>query len=161
MLTATGELVLDGAGGPGFDVFEPNSNYVRVYTPRTTFGPEQLRRAVYTRRIRMERDPTFGVFDCPDAARPVPHRGRSTTALQAFSLLNSPFVIERSAALATRLLHEAPEDRAEQVRSAFELVLQRGPDDAELRGALELVEHHGLPALGRALFNTSEFLFLP
>ncbi len=161
MLTATGELVLDGAGGPGFDVFEPNSNYVRVYTPRTTFGPEQLRRAVYTRRIRMERDPTFGVFDCPDAARPVPQRGRSTTALQAFSLLNSPFVIGRSSALATRLMREAPEDRGDRIRRAFELVLQRRPDETEQRAASELVEHHGLPALCRALFNTSEFLFLP
>ncbi|MBK8979901.1 MAG: DUF1553 domain-containing protein [Planctomycetes bacterium] len=161
MLAASGELVLEPAGGPGFDVFAPDSNYVRVYLPRTTFGPDQLRRAVYAKRIRMERDPTFGVFDCPDGASSAPSRGRSTTALQAFSLLNSPFVVERAAAFAARLAAEAPDDRPTQVARAFELALQRAPDHDEALAALDLVDDHGLPALCRALFNASEFVFLP
>jgi hypothetical protein len=34
-------------GGPGFDLFEPNTNYVKVYTPKKDFGPAEFRRMIY------------------------------------------------------------------------------------------------------------------
>ena len=40
-------------GGPGFDLFEPNGNYVKVYTPKQTFGRAEFRRMVYQQRPRM------------------------------------------------------------------------------------------------------------
>ena len=52
-------------GGPGFDLFEPNDNYVNVYTPKRSFGPAEWRRLVYQSRPRMQPDDTFGAFDCP------------------------------------------------------------------------------------------------
>ena len=67
--------------GPGFDVFEPNDNYVRVYNPKEKLGPAEWRRMVYMYKVRMEQDPVFGVFDCPDAGQAAPVRPRSTTAI--------------------------------------------------------------------------------
>jgi len=39
--------------------------------------------------------------------------------------------------------------------------LSRAPAAAEIREAEPVVRAHGLAALGRALFNSNEFLFLP
>ena len=38
ILALSGKLDLR-MGGPGFSFFEPNDNYVRVYTPKKEFGP--------------------------------------------------------------------------------------------------------------------------
>jgi hypothetical protein len=160
ILQASGELD-PSAGGPGFDVFEPNDNYVRVYEPKREFGTDTLRRMVYARRVRMERDPTFGVFDCPDGGQSEPRRGRSTTALQALALRNSPFVAQRAVAMAAALRQQVGDGVEAQVVAAFRRVYQRGPAPAELAAAAELVADHGLEELCRALFNTNEFLFLP
>jgi hypothetical protein len=160
-----GILWLSGAlnlrmGGPGFDVFEPNDNYVHVYIPKETFGPGEWRRMVYQFKPRMEQDVTFGVFDCPDSAQAAPKRPRSTTPLQALSLLNSPFVVEQAALFAVRLRREAGDEARSQVRWAFELAFSRRASEREESAALDLVQAHGLEAFCRALFNASEFLFL-
>jgi hypothetical protein len=42
MLAVSGRLNLK-MGGPGFDLFEPNNNYVKVYNSRSDFGPPLLR----------------------------------------------------------------------------------------------------------------------
>ncbi|MFO1053670.1 MAG: DUF1553 domain-containing protein [Planctomycetota bacterium] len=161
-----GILAVSGAldlrmGGPGFDFFEPNDNYVRVYEPKRSFGPNEFRRMVYAKVVRMERDATFGSFDCPDAGQPMPQRVRSTTPLQALALLNSPFVLQQAELFAERVRREAGDAPAAQVARAFELALQRGPDAEESMSSVALVRVHGLAALCRALFNTSEFLFVP
>lgn len=147
-------------GGPGFDVFEPNKNYVRVYLPRKTFGPEHWRRMVYVYKVRMEQDATFGAFDCPDAGQAAAKRARSTTALQALNLLNSPFIIQQANLMADRLQKEVGDDTHAQIRRAFQLTFGRAPTEMELKSTLQFVEKHGLPALCRVLFNTNELLFV-
>ena len=159
IVQASGELD-PTRGGPGFDVFAPNDNYVRVYEPKTEFGADTLRRMVYARRVRMERDPTFGVFDCPDGGQSAPVRGRSTTALQALALRNSPFVLGRAEAMAADI-RASVADVDSQVGAAFVRTLLRAPDATELDAAAQLVRDHGLAELCRALFNANEFLFLP
>jgi hypothetical protein len=159
MLSASGVLDLR-MGGPGFDLFEPNGNYVKVYRSRATFGPETFRRMVYQSKPRMQLDDTFGAFDCPDAGQIAPKRHRSTTALQALNLLNSPFALEQSQLAAKRLETETPGDVAQQVRRAFWNTFQRSPDVEELAAAIELVAEHGLGSLCRALFNANEFLYI-
>lgn len=146
------------SGGPGFSLFEANSNYVRVYTTRTEFGPGEMRRMVYQAKPRVELDTLFGAFDCPDAAQIAPRRNLSTTPLQALGMLNSEFTQQQAETLADRLRREAPESAEAQVRLAFRLAFSRDVEADELAGAVALVERHGLPAFGRALFNTSEFL---
>ena len=156
ILAVSGKLDLT-PGGPGFDLFEPNTNYVKVYTPKKEFGPAEFRRMVYQQRPRMQPDDTFGGFDCPDAGQAAPKRNSSTTPLQAFNLLNSPFVTQQAEFFAERVKKEA-KDPAEQVRRAFRLAFQREPNDKELSAGTKLVADHGLAALCRAVINANEFL---
>jgi len=159
VLATSGRLDLR-AGGPGFDLFEPNANYVKVYKPKETFGPDEMRRMVYWGKPRMQLDDTFGAFDCPDAGQIAPRRNVSTTALQALNLLNSPFLVGQAEAFADRVRREAGDDSASQVRRAFRLAFQRGPSTTEEAGATALVRDHGLAALCRALLNANEFVYV-
>lgn len=148
-------------GGPGFSVFAPNYNYVRVYDPKVEYGPPEWRRAIYMTKVRIAQDSTFGAFDCPDAGQSQPKRARSTTAIQALSLFNSGFVIQQADLLARRLKSEAGGDTARQVQRAFELAFQRQPSAEEASVCNTLANEHGLPALCRVLLNANEFLFVP
>ena len=147
------------AGGPGFDLFEPNSNYVRVYTPKKEFGPAEFRRMVYAHKTRMQVDDTFGAFDCPDGGQVAPKRNASTTPLQSLNLLNSTFQIQQATLFAERV-EKAATKTDERVKLAFRLAFQRPPTASELGGATKLVEAHGLAALCRALLNANEFLYV-
>ena len=68
VLSTSGVLDL-GMGGPGYEVFEPNTNYVKVYTPKQSFTPAEWRRMIYQNKPRLQQDSTFGAFDCPDASQ--------------------------------------------------------------------------------------------
>ncbi len=169
VLAVSGRLRLT-MGGEGYHVFEPNQDYVRVYTPKKVYGPAEWRRMVYQFKPRMEQDAVFGIFDCPDAAQVAPKRTRSTTPLQAFNLFNSGFMLQQAEAFAARVEdgarregHGDAESRdgevvARAIRRAFRLALCRTPDAVELRAAVNLATQHGLVAVCRALFNSNEFL---
>ncbi len=159
ILSVSGNLD-DRMGGPGFDLFESNGNYVKVYQSRRSFGPTEWRRMVYQAKPRMQLDDTFGQFDCPDAGQIAPKRTTSTTALQALNLLNSPFLLQQSKRLAQRIQQETGDDSRKQVRRLFELLFLRSPRDEETADAVELIQSHGLPALCRALLNANEFLYV-
>jgi hypothetical protein len=159
VLFVSGKLDLT-MGGPGFDLFEPNTNYVKVYTPRKDFGPAEFRRMVYQQKPRMQLDDTFGAFDCPDAGQIAPKRNVSTTPLQALNLLNSGFMVQQAGYLAERVAAEAGSDTEAQVKRAFSLAFQRAPSEKELSAARALVKEHGLAALCRALLNANEFVFV-
>lgn len=158
ILAVSGNLDLS-MFGPGFDLFEANANYVKVYTPKKTFGPPEWRRMVYQSKPRMQLDDVFGTFDCPDAGQIAPRRPRSITPLQALALLNSPFMAQQAGILAGRLEREAADPSA-RVKRLFLLVNGRLPDAQEMSGALDLVAEGGLPALCRAVLNSSEWLFI-
>jgi hypothetical protein len=147
--------------GPGYLLFVPNSNYARNWIAKDDFESGDFRRMVYALKLRMEHDAVFGAFDCPDAGQIMPARARSTTPLQALSLLNSPFIGDQAAALAARASVTAPDDLAAQVSSVFELALNRPPSDEERSAASELARRFGLTAVARAVFNSNEFLFIP
>src|SRR5207244_1205835 len=119
-------------GGPGFDLFEPNTNYVKVYTPKKDFGPNEWRRMVYQSKPRMQLDDTFGAFDCPDGGQIAPRRNRSTTPLQALNLLNSAFVMQQAGFFAERLQKEAGKAAEAQARLGFRLAFGREPTAQDL-----------------------------
>jgi hypothetical protein len=159
MLWTSGVLDLR-MGGRGYDVFEPNTNYVKVYTPKREFGPAEWRRMVYQDKPRLRQDATFGAFDCPDSSQAMPRRNVSTTALQALNLLNGPFVVQQAGLLADRLKREAGDDPAAQTKCAFWLAFGRAPDDEELAASVALVAEQGLTVFCRAMLNANEFLYL-
>jgi mono/diheme cytochrome c family protein len=145
-------------GGPGFDLFEPNTNYVKVYTTKTTFTADDFRRMVYQSKPRAELDSFFGAFDCPDAGQVQPARTVSTTPLQALNMLNGDFLLDQAARFAARVEREAGGDPGRQVARAFELAFGRAATVREIAVGRELVAAHGLPILCRSLYNASEFI---
>jgi mono/diheme cytochrome c family protein len=145
-------------GGPGFDLFEPNSNYVKVYNTKTTFTAADFRRMVYQAKPRAELDSFFGAFDCPDAGQVQPARTVSTTPLQALNMLNGEFLLDQAARFAARVEQEAGSDPGQQVARAFALAFGREPSSVELAAGRDLVAAHGLPILCRSLYNASEFI---
>lgn len=160
MLATSGELN-PMIGGPSYTIWAPNTNYVAVYNPLQHLGPATFRRMVYQLRPRGRLDVTFGVFDCPDAAQTTPHRTVSTTAPQALALWNSEFVLERASALAERVRREVGSDPGQAVSRLFLITLGREPTPRERAGAVALVDRDSAAALGRVLYNSSEFLTLP
>jgi hypothetical protein len=157
MLAVSGKLDLR-MGGPGFDLFEPNDNYVKIYASRKEFGPEEFRRMVYQSKPRVQLDDVFGAFDCPDAGQIAPRRTSSTTPLQALNLLNSAFAMQQAEFLCERLEKEAGSDAPAQVQRAFLLAFGRPPSPEELAASTKLIEEHSLKIFCRALFNTNEFI---
>lgn len=159
ILFITGKLDLR-MGGPGFDLFQSNGNYVKVYTPRTEFGPAEFRRMIYQQKPRMQLDDTFGVFDCPDAGQIAPRRNVSTTPLQALNLLNSTFAMQQAGFFAERIEKDVGREVPAQVKRVFALTFQRTPTEREQSAAEKLVREHGLAALCRAVLNANEFVFV-
>ncbi len=100
-------------------------------------GTGTWRRGVYMFNIRTFQEPLMSVFDCP-IPRYNPRRGQSTTALEALSLMNNPFVFDQSRALAERATKLAgPQPSPEKlVQRIYELVYARDPALLKQRQAL-------------------------
>ena len=128
-----------------------------LHGPRT----QVLRDTVLCDALPGEPEAVFGAFDCPDAGQSTAVRRESTTPIQALNLFNSRFTLGQADAFASRVQREAGADPDAQVRRAFQLALQRDPEPEELAEISAVVAEHGLAVLGRALFNSNEFLFLP
>ncbi|MCB1134018.1 MAG: DUF1553 domain-containing protein, partial [Verrucomicrobiae bacterium] len=163
MLQITGELNLQ-TGGPGFNFFKTRGG-LNGFPPVEKFTPDHMRRMIYAHKIRMEKVPVFGSFDCPDAGQVAPARSRSTTPIQALNLFNSGFLLDQSERFAARvrerLAGKGDDDPRKLADAAFEFALGRPCRSDERDDAARLVADHGLPSLCRAVFNANEFLFLP
>ncbi|MFN0125269.1 MAG: DUF1553 domain-containing protein [Verrucomicrobiales bacterium] len=159
MLAVSGALDLS-MGGPGFSLMDIVEENVMHYFAKDTFTPAEFRRMVYQFRIRQTTDSVFSSFDCPDGGTVMPKRSRSNTPLQALNLFNSSFVLQQADILANRLRTEAGESPETQVDRAFTLVYSRPPDDWERRESATFIRDQGLAAFCRALYNSSEFLFV-
>lgn len=145
-------------GGPGFDFFKTRGG-LNGFPPVISFTDEGRRRMVYSHKIRMERVPIFGAFDCPDAGQPAPTRSNSTTAIQALNLFNGEFIAEQALTLAKQQSEQQSIEA--QVQAIYQKILGRTPFPAELTASVPVVEAHGLSTLCRVLFNSNEFLTLP
>ena len=159
ILAVSGNLNLK-AGGPGFNFFKARGG-LSGYPIVETFSDEGRRRMIYAHKVRMERAPVFGAFDCPDAGQATPRRSRAITALQALNLFNSKFVIDQSNVFAKRIEDETGDNAKEQVTRAFQIAFNRDPNPGEAQRCLEAVQKHGLPLLCRAILNSNEFVFMP
>ena len=159
MLAASGVIDLH-MGGPGFYLQKVEVDNVYRYFPKENFNTNEFRRMVYLTRIRQEQDSVFGAFDCPSGNQVMPKRSRSNTPLQALNLFNSNFVLQQADLLTARLRREAGEKSGAQVVRAFQLMYGRDPDRFERKESAAMISGQGIEAFCRALYNTSEFLFV-
>jgi hypothetical protein len=159
LLAVSGRLNLT-MYGRGYDLFDKRGG-LSGFKPVETFTGDGLRRMIYAHKVRRETEAVFGAFDCPDAGQSTARRIESTTPIQALNLFNSRFTLDQAEAFAARVKNEAGADLNKQIARAYQLALNREPTAGELRDTAPVVQQHGLAVLGRALFNSNEFLFLP
>jgi len=127
VLFATGELHFSGGSSLELD------------------DPQNLRRTVYACVSRLKLNDLLMQFDYPDANVHAEKRGVTTTAIQKLFLLNSPWMLGRSKALAARLRAGGGADSDQQVSNAYQLLFDREPTREELALAREFLIK---PALG-------------
>jgi len=128
-------------------------------------GEDRYRRGVYIHVQRTLTHPSLAAFDVADGNQSCVRRDRSTTPIQALTLLNDPVFVECAQALGRRLISLSP-DRDERLRRGFELCVSRQPSPEELALLVKLVEtQRSLGAadeavwagVARALLNLEEF----
>jgi hypothetical protein len=171
-------------GGPSIKVPIEPEVYETIFTeaepdnlwPVHPDPKQHVRRSLYLLRKRNVRLPMLAVFDQPDLMSSCGARGQSVHALQALTLINSPFMQEQSRALAKRLISDVPADEASRIRRLFELALNRPPaqremestvrflrDQRNLAGKHQAAESAELAAwtdLCLATLNRNEFLYI-
>ena len=99
-------------------------------------------------------------FDLPDNSTSCPRRPVSTIAPQALTLLNSDLTTGAARAFAKRVETDAGSEPKQQVRRAFELALQRQPEESEAAACEKLLAQRSLAELCRALINLNEFAYV-
>jgi len=161
-LTAA-EVLNPAVGGPS--VFPPQPDGVmslgqqnRAWRPDK--GPERYRRGMYTYFWRATPHPALTVFDAPDAQATCTRRVRSTTPLQALTLLNDAAYYELAQALGERIAAESAGDPAAGIEQIFRRCLGRGPsaEEAAIVRALLDKEEQSWAVAARALLNLDEFI---
>jgi hypothetical protein len=121
---------------------------------------EQYCRSMFLVQKRNTRIPLLETFDLPDNSTPCARRGVSTVAPQALMLLNSQLTMDAASAMANRVQQLAGENPVRQVQAAFELSLQREPEDCEDAICRRLLREQSLAELCRVLINLNEFAYL-
>ena len=115
---------------------------------------ETPRRTLYTMTIRSERATFQCLFDAADANTIAEKRNVSTVAPQALFLMNHPFALEQSDALAKR----APEK--EKIPWLYRTLYGRFPSDAEIRLGLAAAENSSWPDYCHVLLCANEFVYV-
>ncbi len=101
----------------------------------------RFRRGIYVVYRRAAPYPSFVNFDAPDRSSCVVGRPRTNTPLQALTLLNDPAYTEMALALANRVLTDRVDaDLPKQIEYAYERVLSRPPETAEVEHLIYLFE---------------------
>ena len=160
MLSVAGELNNE-LGGKGYtDVNSYFFKGTQFYDPIDPIGYANQRRTVYRMSARGGRSPFLDTFDCPDPSTTTPKRSSTVTPLQALSLMNHSFVLRMADQFASHLKTEAGSSAEAQVRTAYRQLYGRTPDRDEVLLSVDFVKRRGLPAFCRAMWNSSEFLFV-
>jgi hypothetical protein len=138
MLCVTGELNRAAGGLPVMPeinmevALQPRMiqfSLAPAYQPSPT-PAERNRRTIYAYRVRGQADPFLELFNQPNPNDSCELRDAAAVTPQAFTLLNSDVVTDRSIAFALRLDRESSQVES-QIRRAFALAFGREPTDDE------------------------------
>jgi hypothetical protein len=166
-LSASGLLNLK-LGGPSIVPPYPEGLLAQRFEAEALKLPtkDHHRRGVYVHVQRTLTYPMLAAFDVADGNQPCLKRDRSTTPIQALTLLNDPVFTEAAQTLGARLC-KASGDRNERLRIGFQLCLGRAPNVRELSVLRDLVqtqtklgasEEAIWTGVGRTLINLEEFI---
>jgi hypothetical protein len=104
----------------------------KINNQRVVIAPvDSKHRSVYLPILRNGVPEILSIFDFGDPSLVVGDRAVTTVPAQALYLVNSPFMVEQSRALARRLLKEAGLDDRARVERAYRIALARPPSSAE------------------------------
>jgi len=145
-------------GGPGFQDFvlektqhSPHFEYQK-YDPE---NPASHRRSIYRFIPRSRTQPFLTTLDCADPSQSVAKRDETTTALQALTLLNNPFMETMAKHFAKRI-----EKHSDPLTAAFQLAANRNPNANEKSILQQYVGQYGLENACRLILNLNEFTYV-
>ena len=167
VLALSGRLDLTMGGAPavqfnarGDATFMPGGNPAFVdYEHFDPDAPAARRRAIYRFLFRTVPDPLMDALDCPDGGSVTAVRAVSTTAQQAFAMMNDAFLIRQCGHLAKRIESDATTAEA-QAGEAFRRILMRDAGSDERTALASYIRRHGLPNACQLLINSNEFLYV-
>lgn len=137
MLQASGQLELAPGEGSAIATIDELINKLDHET--VDLHPSSSHRSLYLCYLRNSPPPELAAFDLPDGISVVSQRDETTLPTQSLYLLNNPFVVEQSQALAADVLSRSNESDSSRVLEVFRRVLQRNPSDLETLRSLEHV----------------------
>jgi len=135
-------LLHDRVGGPSVYPPQPVGVAEVAYDGApwpTSTGVNRYRRGLYTYMKRTTPYAAGVTFDAPTGEEICPRRERTTTPLQALTLLNDRVYIEAAQSLAKRVMEYAESD-GERIAYLYLLVLAREPDAAEVARISEFLQ---------------------
>ena len=124
---------------------------------------------LYSQISRLSLNPLLAMFDYPDPNVHAERRVETTTPLQKLFVLNSPFMVEASTALADRLHADVPGDGEEADRRridwAYRLLYGRRPTAVEEQLGLRYLaagdeRDARWPRYGQVLLAANELAFV-
>ena len=134
------DMLIPRVGGPSVFPAQPPGVMIRE-TPlgvedesrwQESQGEDRYRRGLYTHFWRTSPHPGLMVLDSPRGLTSATRRNRSTTPLQALTLLNDAGFHEFAQGLAQRVLRERPNgSSSERVEHVFRVCLSRPPKQVE------------------------------
>ncbi len=119
---------------------------------------ESHRRSIYRFIVRSQPHPFLTTLDCADASLSVPIRDETTTALQALTQWNNPFVEVMSFYFGERLKNKVNSD--DFLEQACLMVLGRVPTKQEAHILTQEYHKNGPVCFSRILFNMSAFNYV-
>lgn len=150
-------------GGPGFQDFvieKPQHSPHYQYHLHDPNDPESLRRSIYRFVVRSQPQPMLTTLDCADPSMSVPKRDESTTALQALTQWNHPFVEAMAGQFAAEMGISKSRLSDDLIARACRDVFGRPPTGAESSILAEHLEHEGPESFARVLFNMNAFVYV-
>ena len=114
----------------------------RELNDRVVITAEQkggLVRSVYLPIARQSLPPMLKAFDFADPSLVIGLRSSRTTPGQQLFLLNDPFVMDRAAMIARRVLKSEADDDSARIELIYRTLFAREPTEAEQKRSIEFV----------------------
>ncbi|MEJ6729575.1 MAG: PSD1 and planctomycete cytochrome C domain-containing protein [Akkermansiaceae bacterium] len=134
-LAISGLLATD-IGGVSVKPYQPAGYYRHLNFPTRKYkqdtGQRIYRRSLYIHWQRQFLHPMLKAFDAPSREECTAERPQSNTPVAALNLLNDPTFVEAARHLAQRIINESKAHSRFRLESAFLMVLNREPTEAEI-----------------------------